>query len=108
MVVVYSKENGSRNDLYSWWKAQINWAGPNANATVQNQYGINAWERVGSVEYNALIELGVIFSDELVRKAYQQIRDAKVPGMFNKSEQGKKSTNELMSKFGGFRGLKKG
>ena len=111
VVVVYSKENGSRNDLYSWWKAQINWAGPNANATVQNQYGINAWERVGSVEYNALIELGVIFSDELVRSAYQQIRDAKVPGMFNKSEQGKKSTNELMSKLGGFgvfRGLKKG
>ena len=107
VVVVYSKENGSRNDLYSWWKAQINWAGPNANATVQNQYGINAWERVGSVEYNALIELGVIFSDELVRSAYQQIRDAKVPGMFNKSEQGKKSTNELLSKLGGFRGLRR-
>ena len=87
VVVVYSKENGSRNDLYSWWKAQINWAGPNANATVQNQYGINAWECVGSVEYNALIELGVIFSDELVRKAYKQFSGGK-----SKKKKGKNMT----------------
>ena len=58
------------------------------------------------LDKSKLLNLDEVVNDDVL-KAYQQLQDTKVPGMFNKSEQGKKSTNELLSKLGGFRGLRR-
>ena len=74
------QDNGTA--IYNWFAAMVHYDGIEAGSrTKQVEYGVIAYERVGSLEYNALAELNVRFGNdgiELLRKAYLQVKDRNI------------------------------
>jgi len=63
-------------NLYEWLIAMVNYSGVEGDRLKYKKYGIVAHERVGSIEYNALVDLGVVFNnDSLMSAAHKKIED---------------------------------
>jgi len=69
-------KNNEYTNLYEWLTSMVNYSGVEGDRLNQNKYGVVAHERVGSIEYNALVDLGVVFNnDSLMSAAHKKIED---------------------------------
>jgi len=83
-------------NLFQWLAAMVNYSGVEGDRLNQNKYGVVAHERVGSVEYNALVDLGAVFNnDSLMSAAHKKIQ------FDRRKDSGNTSNIE-----GGFRGVR--
>ena len=59
--------------LYQWFAEQVKYSGISGTNNT-DAYAVKAYKRVGSLEYQALVELGVSFDDKLNKLAHDAIR----------------------------------
>ena len=77
ILFVYPREDGEFNSLYTWFAEQVNYPGL-YDRNNSDAYAVKAYKCVGSLEYQALVELGVSFDDKLNKLAHRTIRNKRM------------------------------